>query len=242
MGEQATGTRRAADQASDTATRFKNETANHVMTVLRDEGLYRHVRFQRVTTDPETGQRKWSSFYWFDLITWPGCLAINGDCGSFMFSRSTDMFEFFRIGGSVNPQYWAEKVCGETRVRSYSEDKFRRLVIEHFVDAVRGGGTPRGLGKAVRAEILGSDELYCEDGARQALAEFAYYRNERDRYSAKAPDFEFCDTWEWDLHDWDWQFLWCCHAIRWGISQYDAGRRPQSREDLDRAAGVALSM
>ena len=30
------------------------------------------------------------------------------------------------------------------------------------------------------------------------------------------------ETWEWDLREYDWQFLWCCWAIVWGIGQYRA--------------------
>jgi hypothetical protein len=28
-------------------------------------------------------------------------------------------------------------------------------------------------------------------------------------------------TWEWGLTDWDYHFVWCLHAIAWGIQQYD---------------------
>jgi hypothetical protein len=31
------------------------------------------------------------------------------------------------------------------------------------------------------------------------------------------------DTWEWSLREYDWQFLWCCWAIVWGIERYRAG-------------------
>ena len=57
--------------------RFLPDVAEHKLTVLHDEGLYRHLRFQK----PGTG------FYWFDLITWPGNLAFKGDMGGFMFAR-----------------------------------------------------------------------------------------------------------------------------------------------------------
>jgi hypothetical protein len=33
------------------------------------------------------------------------------------------------------------------------------------------------------------------------------------------------DTWEWDLTDYDFHFLWCLHAIAWGIQQYDKAVR-----------------
>lgn len=47
-----------------------------------------------------------------------------------------------------------------------------------------------------------------EDGARQLLRQL----EEIGLVS---------DTWEWDLHDWDYHFLWNLHAIAWGIRQYD---------------------
>jgi hypothetical protein len=47
-----------------------------------------------------------------------------------------------------------------------------------------------------------------EDGARQLLA--------------KLENIGLVgDTWEWDLSDWDFHFIWCLHAIAWGIQQYD---------------------
>jgi len=50
--------------------------------------------------------------------------------------------------------------------------------------------------------------LAWEDGARQLLKEL-------ERINLVS------DTWEWDLSDWDYHFLWCLHAIAWGIRQYD---------------------
>jgi len=204
------------------AARFQREVASHRMTVLHDDGLYRHLRFREHRLCNDAQYRPGSSFYWFDLITWPGCLAIHGDCGSYVFSREQDMFTFFR-GSRINPQYWAEKVCsGREGLRRYDEGVFRNCVLEDFTDAARNGGVPRGLGRAVREEILGSEETYYEVGARQVLDSFSYYVNEKDQYDPrKQPDFQFDGIWEWDLTDWDWQFLWCCHAIQWGISQYD---------------------
>jgi hypothetical protein len=218
------------------AEQFARDTASHEMQVLRDDGIYRHLLFRSVVTDKETGKRSRSSFYWFELVTWPGCLTINGDCGTFTFSRVTDMFGFFRSRYGINPPYWAEKVCGDTRTKSYSEDKFRQQVLEDFIQAVRNGGVPRGLGKAIRTDVLDAAtlEIHYEDGARRVLDEFKHYASETDRYACgKQPDFEFTDTWEWDLQDWDWQYLWCCHAIQWGISVYDKQR------DDDEAAACA---
>ena len=34
--------------------------------------------------------------------------------------------------------------------------------------------------------------------------------------------FQFHDAREWEFRDYDWWFVWACHAIVWGIAQYDA--------------------
>lgn len=232
------------DTMTAMAERFKGDTAGHEMTVLHDDGLYRHLRFRR----PDRGS------YWFDLITWPGNLTVNGDCGTFTFSRVEDMFEFFR-GYRVNPQYWAEKIRGETRVKSYSEDRFRQQVKEDAADAEE---EYPGLSAAVEERfygVLAEWDTGYEDGARRALDEFRYVPEgalcpacsedgesvalvRKPAYSdtlkcpegcgTKVESFAFTDTVDWDLSDWDWTFLWCCHAIVAGISQYDK-RQPTTR-------------
>ncbi|MEV8474896.1 hypothetical protein [Streptomyces sp. NPDC051173] len=186
----------------DAAERFRSDTSRHQMTVLHNDGLYRHLRFMA----PK------SSAYWFDLVTWPGSLAIRGDVDGYMFTRLPDMFEFFR-GDGTNPHYWSEKTeGGRSSCTSYSESLFRQLVVEHFVESVRDGDAPRGLGKAVREGILDSGQIHYEDGARAKLDAFEY------------KGYVFPDTWDWDFHDYNWSFLWSCHAIVWGIGQYDVGQ------------------
>lgn len=184
------------------AARFARDTAGHEMTVLHDDGLYRHLRFN----NPQYGE------YWFDLITWPGSLVMRGDVGDgYIFTRLPDMFEFFRADRrwGINPHYWAEKLGGGRQsVKEYSETAFRQIVGELFVDAVRFNDAPRGIGKAVRAEILDQD-LSDEGEARKLLESFEYQ------------GFDFGETWEFSFSDYDSSFLWCCHAIVWGIGRYD---------------------
>lgn len=243
------------------AERFAADTATHSMKVLRDDGLYKHLRFTGTRPNKDTGEPERSPFYWFDLVTWPGTLAINGDCGSYLFSRDTDMLAFFR-GHNINPQYWAEKVPASIRgsLRCYSEDKFRQLIKEQLAADAEVGGPETdwpGVTEAAIEQIFGDNSqwyTYAEDGARAALDEFEFgatwmgtcicgavqggFTSDDDAYrwcrthgpdgtfhSAKKVDkfdgFTFTDTWEWDLRDWDWQYLWCCHAIIFGIAQHD---------------------
>lgn len=160
------------DHYADSAARFARDTANHVMIVLHDDGLYRHLRFKA----PGTGS------YWFDLVTWPNRLSFSGGVDGYTFSREQDMFEFFRshrsAGYSINPDYWSEKVdAGREAVRAYSEDLLRELISDHL-DDVADNYAP-GLRAAVEAELLSKDnhsgaDLAYEDGARQVLADFSY--------------------------------------------------------------------
>lgn len=199
--------------------RFKRDTADHQMYVLHDDGLYRHFRFRSSRT----------SEFWFDLITWPGCLTIRGDYGdAYTFDRELDMLPFFRSksGWGINPHYWSAKLDGGRRsVKEYSEAAFRQVVCELFVEAVRYSDAPRGLGKAVRAEILDQD-LFDENEARKLLESFEF------------KGFDLGETWEFSFQDYEWSFLWACHAIVWGIARHDK-LRSYGLQALATAFGVA---
>ncbi len=180
---------------------FARDTAQHEMTVLHDDGLYRHLRFM----NPDR------SSHWFDIVTWPGTLAVRGDVDGYMFTRARDMFEFFRFSshqGGINPGYWSEKTEGGSRAcKSYSEERAKALVLAEVRDLEM---RPLGLFLAIQREIF--NHVHFEDEARDALEHFDH------------EGVRFRDVWEWDLHDYDWSFLWACHAIVWGIAQYDAMR------------------
>jgi hypothetical protein len=184
------------------AARFARDTRDHQIKVLHDDGLYRHLRFMA----PKTSE------YWFEIVTWPGSLAIRGDVGEdYVFTRVEDMFTFFR-GREINPHYWAEKLGGGRRsVKEYSEKLLRQRVVEQFVSDARWGGVPAGTGKSLRTWVLNED-LGDEHEARNTVESFAHR------------GYEFSDVWEWDFHDYEPQFLWCCYALVWGIGQYDVAK------------------
>lgn len=115
--------------------RFDQDIAEHTVSVVRDDGEYRHLRCQRPGT--------WS--YGFDIVTWPGYLAYTGDMGSFLFSRVRDMFEFFR-GERPNPDYWSEKLQGpgpaHSAVLEFDVEQFHAYVRENGLDVVDDWGGP----------------------------------------------------------------------------------------------------
>lgn len=125
-----------------TQDRFERDVAAHQMTVLHEEGVYRHIRFGR----PD------SSSMHFDLITYPGYLVYSGDMGCYVFSRLRDMFEFFRTDRldtkdpsklHINRGYWSEKleaVDGNRRqagATEFSPEKFRQVIKEYRLRWVR---------------------------------------------------------------------------------------------------------
>ncbi|MEV7394900.1 hypothetical protein [Streptomyces sp. NPDC091215] len=210
------------------AARFARETASHEMTVLHDDGLYRHLRFKP----------KEHSFYWFDLITTPGQLVFSGDGDSFVFRRLTDMFEFFRSGlmrdGSIeiNPVYWSEKLVSERdNVQKYQEDLFIKLVWEqanHLIEQehVKPEQADR-FRQAIKDDIVEGGLCGTADEAYRTVEEFEFYNDPSKEFDYRfQPDVRFEDAWEWfnATKDFDWWFLWVCRAIVWGIARYDRVR------------------
>lgn len=184
--------------------RFRRDTADHTMTVLHDDGLYRHLRFMKPG----------SSSYWFEIVTWPGSLAIRGDVdGSLVFSRLADMFEFFRSDHGINPGYWAEKTADHGKsLKEYSEDVFVEAVTDSLKDFA---DEDPALAQTVKAEILSAVRLGDASHEEEARELLRFWEDKG----------VFSDTWEWGLSDWKWSYLWCCHAIVWAIGQYDAAKQ-----------------
>jgi hypothetical protein len=199
------------------ARHFYSDISAHEMTVLHDDGLYRHLRFRR----PDTGM------YWFDIITWPGCLTLNGDMGSYTFRREPDMInDFFgsRVD-DINPGYWAEKVVSASLndrgngLTGWDPDRFTQCVTEAFWDYAdtRGGpltATADRLWSHIESDVL----AYADDEheAMLAVRDFEFMApDERNR-----TEFVFTDSFEWATHDFNHRFLWNCFAVRWGVNRY----------------------
>ncbi|MFL4904885.1 hypothetical protein ACJ6WF_17260 [Streptomyces sp. MMS24-I2-30] len=189
--------------------RFARDTAGHHMTVLHDDGLYRHLRFTNPAPDGHTP---------FDLITWPYNLVVKaGWTFHFDIDATPDMFNLFRktaFTGEINPGYWSEKVrAGRDEVEGFSDDLFEQQVKQHVVEAIRNGDAPRGIGAEVTRDIFEWGDISHEAGARAELDAFRY------------DGWTFGETREWKFCDFKPGFLYCCHAIRRGIDLWDAARK-----------------
>jgi hypothetical protein len=197
---------------SDIKNIFIDNTKNHEMNVLLNNGLYRHIRFK----DPETID------YYFDLVTWPGHLVICGDIGTYHFSRARDMFEFFRDGERdfnhkhvIEECYWSGKLQGVPRnaYREFSFDLFSEIVNDNFNEYVKNNELDFDqkvkLGEENK-EILSKD-IVDEHEAYMILNEF----------SSDCTDFTFRDLWDYDFTNYKFNYILCCYAIVWGIIKYN---------------------
>lgn len=216
------------NNCTPTESSFLADVAEHKMTVIRDDGVYRHVQFKKPGT----------RCYCFDLITWPGFLCYSGDMGTFVFQRLEDMFEFFRTDRDaewvkrkglklyINPGYWSEKVQAADRcgVEKFDPGRFRRVIVEYMVGWMRSAKERGTLDKAQRRELWEAacfDVLNRIDDGEQAAFSAANEFSWNTRHSGNHRGWSFTDLFDHRFTSYTYRFLWCCYAIAWGIEQYD---------------------
>lgn len=209
-----------------TQDRFLKDVATHVMEPLHDDGVYRHIRFRRPGT----------MCMHFDLITWPGYLCYCGDMGTFVFSRTDDMFEFFRTdvsngeGLRINLSYWSEKLRAVDGNRMngaamvFDEQRYSQIVKEQLVKWMReeckNAEERSELRQAVEENLLGGDFFCSEPSSAEEAVRMA------SDFSEKIGEktYRFIDFWEHRLETYSYHFIWCCYALAWGIRKYDEAK------------------
>lgn len=178
---------------------FKENMADHQMTVENDNGVHRSLYFGK----PGSGHCH------FRVNTWPGHLCISGDMGTYVFSRVEDMFEFFR-GDGVNLQYWAEKV--------QAESIFGRGVMEYKPDTLKMHLQDWLGEREDAAEILDAVSPYLSSdySADEAI---------RRIYECDGMSDFVCDLSDRCYKDYTTYYRWCCEAIIWAIGMYDTEKQ-----------------
>lgn len=194
---------------------FLEETKNHKIHVLHDEGLYRHLSVN------VGGQ----SLYGLDIVTYPNHLAVSGDISDgLIFSRVPDMFEFFRrkngLRAEIDYRYWAEKLTsGPASVKEYVRSKFEGEInseIEWFIDYEHlTSEEADDLREDVENHVMLDD--YGPDANYLAALEYKYYRP--GRYNMYRGIFENISPEKW--YDYNYRFYLNCMAIRAAIHSYD---------------------
>jgi hypothetical protein len=217
-----------SDIQTEVMGRFQRDTATHQLELIKDDGLHRHLRFRRPGT----------SCYGFDIVTWPGHLAISGDMGAAMFTRLPDMFEFFRDSRNcaepgalyINPRYWAEKcVANDGEKKEFSSELFEALVKQHFDEFIADHSEDVEDSEQPHAPEWASefwDELQFEvlqldsDDVGSAIGAMDRFKPDSDTAYAS---FRFTDAWEYasSLQDYTFDFIWRLYAIAFAVKAYD---------------------
>jgi hypothetical protein len=215
---------------------FLKDAGGCAMTVIRDDGIHRHLAFRK--------PRPAGSGYWFDLITYPGELVITGDMGTYVFRRIEDMFEFFRTDREynekrgrklgINPSYWSEKLRAMPAegYEKFSPVSFSANVKEAFDNWVESNKPyadddcedctkeQREAFDEAKAELWEelTDEVlrHTDDGDVRAFDAAHGFQWRKESWA-----FDLSDCWEWRCTEYTLHFIWCCYAIAWGVKTYD---------------------
>lgn len=205
-----------------TEAQFLHDMQHHTMEVLHDDGVYRHIE----VSEPGTLNHR------YEVVTWPDYLCICGDMGEYVFQRTNDMFNFFRMRDydickkpenrlSINPYYWEEKLQStDTRTghRMFDESAFRdrveQMFSEYWDDYEYNEDIDETDRRAdCRDEIEQSVLRWADDGeheAYRAVTDFSY------------DDFIFQDFFDGGgTEKFTYHFIWCLYAIVYAIEQYD---------------------
>lgn len=201
------------------------DTAHHRLEILRDDGVYRHLRMQQPGT----------SFYYYDIITWPGYLTVTGDMGTWTFSRTRDMFRFFGAwDGQINTGYWSEKLeagagCSarELLAKEFDEDEFCESLKGYFSGCLEdneASDSDDGDDWVDEDDTPNSDKAVIREIVRDLCR--ANFCNEHDAYQA-VYDADWPEGFSaWDICDgltfktYTSHFRWILFAITWAISKY----------------------
>lgn len=189
---------------------FKEFTANHRLEVVRDDGLYRHLRMSA----PGTGIWHW------EITTWPGHLAVTGDIADgHVFARLDDMFEFFRVPASkadyfsdgapsIDFGYWHQKLVAQPKygpAKRFDSSVFEACVRQRL------------------NEVRANEDLDDEEHQRLVTEAEVFGENEFEAYQwlAKESNGPLEDMLEHDFSSFDPHFLYACWAIVATIEAYD---------------------
>ena len=174
--------------------------------MIHDDGLYRHLRCRQPGT----------SMWGWDVVTWPGHLAVTGDLGAFTFAREQDMLLQFFHGldskRTIDTRYWLEKcvawdkhtdrrvVCAE-----YLQQRYRNE-LESFAQQHGDDDLPADRALAWRDALALADELN--------------ETSEVSRMIQHLMENIDSDAWDWSITKPDYRALNVCLMIAWTHDRY----------------------
>lgn len=203
------------DNGAVSVERFLNDVSEHKLTVIREDGLYRHLRLS-----------KGSYCMQFDIVTFPGHLVFCGDLGTYVWSRLPDMFQFFRgrLTDGVDLGYLREKCEAADKdsgiMQDVDPDEFVQLCRNIVKQDEDDDDTDEQ--KAKRQRLL--DELLDE-------LRLCDTHEQRCDVVREATELLGHDAWEYFswFRKYTLRFAWAALAVPWAITQYDEHRAADAK-------------
>ena len=183
----------------EVADRFPKDTNGFVLTVLHEDGEYRHLRFQR------PGER-WGST---DIHTWPGGLTTSGDMADgWMFERGLGFF-----AGRPNLHYWQEKLS--PRCRRASKEFSETTLRSELTLAAGDLEVPEHHREAFDTELDDLISTICSHYAdtTAALAQIDDFTFDCEGEDGEELRLSFSDPYELDVEDYTFPFVWACQVL-----------------------------
>ena len=196
--------------------KFIKDVKGHQLKIIKDDGVYRHLLFKRQN----------GSMYWTEIIASPNLLTINGDMGTWVFSRVDDMFEFFRNPElEINYHYWTEKLkAGRTSCEKFYMNLFYKNITKYIEDYFQD--SIENINEDFYDDYL-KDIVEAEDEIEVVSKIRDFYIYSDDRILKDLPEcykqFNFDDFNEyWKLcYKADYQYVWSLFCIVKIIQEYD---------------------
>lgn len=195
---------------------FVEDVSEHQLTIMRDAGVYRHL----LCRNP-----KFDKMYAFEIITAPNLLLFHGDCGTFVFSRLHDMFQFFRsdcVRSDLPLGYWSEKI--EAAPAGIDVMMYSQRLAEDSVQAV--------FDTWAQSQSLQGSEL--EHAQQELDDQILIHCDSLDAlFDCIGTELECGYT--FDIVDVNYRTLhpaaiWCMYAIVWAIRQYDKAKESKEQK------------
>lgn len=191
--------------------RFKEDTKNHTLKIIKDDGVHRHLRYDN----------NGSSCYHFNIVTWPGYLNISGDIDCLTFSRTEDMFKFF-THKRINPYYWGEKLQSPLRRgehdSEYSSELFKGWMDDWFIDCTESELTPKEALTACKDFLTHKDydsEHEALNIINEACESCCYGLDEKGEELLLEVNYEFFEDYESsDWKQYTHEYIWILEGIR----------------------------
>jgi len=196
---------------------FARDIVDHKLTIVKDDGVHRYLVCKR----PDSG------FYGFQITTWPGYLAISGDMGFNAWSRTSDMFAFFRgqLNGAINNSAYVSEKAVTKGIAKFDINVAHEALAEWFES---------------RYENDENKEEYLEDLTDNMLdTEDEYDFVEAVRNHTFSDGNDISDFFgEHNLELYDYNYGWQLEAIDWAIKQYDLQKGTKKELRLDNITKV----